>query len=118
MTKRSCPGCGHEHPADARFCMYCGYLLTDGPAVGENPGPDGQPRSVVPADASPAAPTDRGTDWAAILAAFIAFLSLRRMSRQARQTTIIIVLLMMFFGCPMVCGFVAFVMEWFANLFQ
>lgn len=103
MNNKYCPECGHENPAGARFCMDCGYPLA------------GQPARVPP----PAArPDSEGADWAAIAAAILAFLSLRHMSRKARGTTFVIGFLVLFFGCPMVCGFVAFVMEWAANLFR
>ena len=32
--------------------------------------------------------------------------------------TLLVVFLVLFFGCPMVCGFVGFVMEWAASLFR
>jgi hypothetical protein len=110
MTKRFCGECGQEHPADAKFCMYCGYMLNGEPVeVGPNTA-----QGNTPAPAT----QDKGIDWGTIVAALLAFFSLRHMSRQARQATIFVVFIMMFFGCPMVCGFIAFVMEWFANLFQ
>ena len=107
-----CASCGREYPADARFCMYCGYML------------NGESTEIAPPGvreaAAPAAPTaqDGGMDWAAIAAAFLAFLSLRHLSRHARQITILFFFFMMFFGCPMICGFVVYVMDWFANLFH
>ena len=113
MSSPYCPECGHQHPTDARFCMYCGYLLTNDPAT-PVPGAPGTVERPAPAQA----PQDRGPDWRAIAAAFLAFLTLQHMSRKARQTAVIITILMLFFGCPMVCGFMAFVMEWFGRLFQ
>jgi len=109
MNKRYCPECGHEHPADARFCMYCGYMLTDGPAP---PAPAETGGKPAPAHA----PQERGTDWAAIVAAILAFVGLRHASRKARQTAVVIALFMIFFGCPMACGLVSLVMQWFNQL--
>jgi hypothetical protein len=88
--------------------MNCGHPLA------------GQPARTPPPEAHPVAvpPGNEGTDWAGIVAAILAFLSLRRMSRKARGTALVIVFLVLFFGCPMVCGFVAFTMEWAANLFR
>lgn len=116
MNERTCSECGRVHPPDARFCMYCGYLLSDGPVPSQNPAPG---PGVAQDNSTPAHPAgDRGTDWAAIVAAFLAFLGLQHMTRKARQTSIVIVLLIMFFGCPMVCGFIAYVMEWFGSFFR
>jgi hypothetical protein len=110
MTQQFCPQCGHENPIEAKFCMECGSPLaslgtrTQGSeAVVERAAPDLQRSSG-------------GTDWAAIAAAVLAFLSLRHLSRRARNTTIVITFLVLFFGCPMVCGFAMYVMEWFARL--
>jgi len=96
--------------------MYCGYILADGPLPDQNavPGPARVPNGSV----TPHPAQEQGTDWAAIVAAILAFLGLRHMTRKARQTSIVIVLIMMFFGCPMVCGFIAFVMEWFGSFFR
>jgi hypothetical protein len=90
--------------------MYCGYLLTNEPDT--SGGGEVEPRAQDPAS------QDRGPDWRALAAALLAFLTLQHMSRKTRQTAIIITFLVLFFGCPMVCGFVAFVMEWFGRLFQ
>jgi hypothetical protein len=98
MSSQYCPECGHEHPAEARFCMNCGLALTRQPAA-----PGAQRREA-------------GTDWAAIAAAVLAFLSLRHVSRRARNTFLVLAFLMFFFGCPMMCGFVAYVMEWIGRL--
>ena len=73
--------------------------------------------------AAPAVPATRrpgseGTDWAGIVAAILAFLSLRHLSRKARGTAFVLLFLALFFGCPMVCGFIGFTMEWAANLFR
>jgi len=116
VAERTCSECGRVHPADARFCMYCGYLLSDEPAASQNPASNPGTAQHDAAAAYPAG--ERGTDWATIVAAVLAFLGLQHMTRKARQTTVVIVLLMMFFGCPMVCGFVAFVMEWFGSFFR
>jgi hypothetical protein len=111
MRQQYCSVCGHGNPLEARFCMDCGSPLSSpgAPIQGygaatERDVPDYQPRRG-------------GTDWAAIAAALLAFLSLRHLSRRARNTTIVIAFLVLFFGCPMVCGFVMYVMEWFARLF-
>jgi uncharacterized membrane protein YvbJ len=102
MSEQYCPECGHKNPGEARFCMQCATPLAgqQSPAAGSG------------------SPQRERTDWATIVAAVLAFLSLRHMSRKARDTTIVVLLLMLFFGCPMVCGFMAFAMEWFARLFQ
>jgi uncharacterized membrane protein YvbJ len=108
MSNRYCPECGQQNPAGARFCMQCGYALAEAPAQA------GQLAQAGPA----ARPGSEGTDWAGIVAAVLAFLSLRRMSPKARGMTLLVVFLVLFFGCPMVCGFVGFVMEWAASLFR
>jgi hypothetical protein len=59
-----------------------------------------------------------GTDWASILAAGLAFLSMRRASRKARGTAVVVLFLVLFFGCPLVCGLIGMVMQWFGSLFQ
>ena len=107
MSKQFCPECGHENPGEARFCMDCGHSLTGEPS-----------QRSIQSSASATPSSNGGTDWAGIVAALLAFLSLRHMSRKARQTTIVIAFLVLFFGCPMVCGFVAFVLEWIGRLFQ
>jgi hypothetical protein len=61
---------------------------------------------------------DEGTDWAELIAAILAFLSLRRMSRRARGSVFVVVFLALFFGCPMVCGFAMFVVDSISKLFQ
>lgn len=96
--------------------MYCGYMLADEPLPGQNPAP--APATAHTNNVTPGADGQQGTDWAAIVAAVLAFLGLHHMTRKARQTTVVIVLIMMFFGCPMVCGFIAFVMEWFGSFFR
>jgi hypothetical protein len=115
MNRQYCPECGHENPVEARFCMDCGHPL-DGPA------PVAAGGGYVPSGSRGTARShqreDGGTDWAAIAAAVLAFLSLRHMSRKARDTTIVIAFLTLFFGCPMACGFLMFVMDWFARLLQ
>ena len=115
MNRQYCPECGHENPIEARFCMDCGHGL-NGPArlaagEGYRPGESGGTSQAYQRE-------NGGTDWAAIAAAVLAFLSLRHMSRKARDTTIVVTFLVLFFGCPMVCGFVMFVLDWFARLFQ
>jgi hypothetical protein len=70
-------------------------------------------REVPPAPVA----QDRGTDWAAIVAAVLAFLSLRRMSRRARGTFFVFLFLFLFFICPMVCGFFYYIAESVLSLF-
>jgi predicted amidophosphoribosyltransferase len=128
---RYCPECGRENPRAARYCMDCAYPLAGvpapnwsrdsglatgqrgdaarEPALSEAWGPDRGLISATPLSQSK-------TDWATIIAAVLAALSLQNMSRKARQTTIAIVLLVLLFGCPMACGFLMFVMEWIARL--
>jgi uncharacterized membrane protein YvbJ len=117
LSEQFCPECGKENPQEARFCMNCGRSL-----AGEERYPASGPALRVP---DPAQETGRATtrssnapDWAAIAAAVLAFFSLRHMSRRARQTFFLIAFFVLFFGCPLACGFVAYVMEWIARLFQ
>jgi len=113
MSRRFCPECGHENPAEARFCMGCGFSLTNEERSLAEEG------RLPPMTAAPPAPAQsEGADWAGIVAAVLAFLSLRHMSRKARGTAIVITILVLFFGCPMVCGFVMFAMDWFAQLIR
>jgi hypothetical protein len=107
MNKQFCPECGHENPVEARFCMDCGRLL----------GAESETNAVRQPAAAPRSPGG-GTDWAGIVAAVLAFLSLRQMSRKARQTTIVLAFLVLFFGCPMVCGFAMFVVDSVVSLFR
>jgi hypothetical protein len=126
MSKQYCPECGQENPIEARFCMNCGLSLTNEPAPRHpHSTTEGKAKGAalyVPSPAPSTAPVDatgaKGTDWAAIAAAILAFLSLRHMSRRARDTVLVIAFLTLFFGCPMICGFVAFMMQWFSNLFH
>jgi hypothetical protein len=126
MNKQHCPECGQENPNEARFCMHCGTSLIDQPAPWRSTSTvEGKAEGAalyVPSPRQSTAPAasaqEKGADWAAIAAAILAFLSLRHMSRRARDTVLVIAFLMLFFGCPMVCGFVAFVMQWFSNLFH
>ena len=111
VSQQSCPDCGHDYPIEAKFCMECGSPLVDPGAQVQGSGAgakivalDHQRSSGCPA-------------WAAIAAALLAFLSLRHLSRRARNTTIVIAFLVLFFGCPMLYGFVMYVMEWFGRLF-
>ncbi len=126
MNRQHCPECGQENPGEARFCMHCGASLIDQPAPRRSPSVvEGKAEGAalyVPSPGQSTAPAasaqEKGADWAAIAAAILAFLSLRHMSRRARDTVLVIAFLMLFFGCPMVCGFVAFMMQWFSNLFH
>ena len=34
-AEASCPNCGHNHLATARFCGHCGYLLEDQPSLND-----------------------------------------------------------------------------------
>jgi ribosomal protein L40E len=106
-NKQYCPECGHENPGEARFCMDCGYSLGGEPAANAARRPTAESRS-----------RDSGPDWAGIAAAVLAFLSLRHMSRKARDTTIVLAFLLLFFGCPMACGFAMFVVDSVVKLFQ
>jgi hypothetical protein len=126
MNKQHCSECGQENPVEARFCMNCGLSLTGEPATrhprSATEGKAEMAALYVPSPAHSTAPADpsraKDTDWAAIAAAIVAFLSLRHLSRRARDTVLVIAFLTLFFGCPMICGFVAFVMQWFSNLFH
>jgi len=46
----------------------------------------------------------------------LASLGLWHISRKARQTAVLMLLLILFFGLPMVCGFAASVLDWLARL--
>jgi zinc-ribbon domain len=107
MTKYYCPECGHENPIQARFCMDCGRSLTGASVVS----PDRQLSAVHRSH-------DSGTDWAGVVAAVLAFLSLRRMSRKTRQATLVVTFLLLFFGCPMACCFAMFVVDSIVGLFR
>lgn len=131
MSEQYCPECGHENPINARFCMDCGRSLTpeSAPSVPhvlstaqgsearrrrvERPVRDQgqQPAAVYP-------PGRAGTDWAGIGVSILALLSLQHMSRKWRQTTIIVVLFMLLFGCPMVCGILMFFVDSVLKLFR
>ena len=121
MANQYCPECGKENPADARYCMACGLALDDDGRSQQIIGvsttrANGSPIGGRAAGAAPAG--ESGTDWAEIAAAALAFLGLRHLSRKGRQTAIAITFLVLFFGCPMVCGFAMFLVESFAALFQ
>ena len=111
MSNYYCPECGHQNPADARYCMNCGALQMGAPSTGAAD-------RYVP----PPPPSGGDTDWTsnlgAIIAAVLAFLSLRHVSRKIRQTTALLVFLMLFFGCPMMCGCIMAIMQGFVRLFQ
>ena len=112
MSRQFCRECGHDNPIEARFCMDCGSSLA-------SPGTYIQGNGAAAERAAPGYQSGSGgTDWAAIAAALLAFLSLRHLSRRARNTSVVIAFLVLFFGCPMVCGFAVYAMEWFARLFQ
>jgi uncharacterized membrane protein YvbJ len=111
MSKTYCPQCGYANDAEARFCMDCGYRLESN--VQQAGG-----QQLAGGTAAPASREHEGTDWASIVAAVLAFLSLRRASRKARGMTVVIVFLVLFFGCPLVCGLIGLVVQWFGNLFQ
>lgn len=126
MSEQHCLECGRENPSEARFCMHCGTSLIERPAPKRSTstvdGKTGGAGMYVPSPeqgTAPAVPAqEKSTDWAAIAAAILALLSLRHMSRRARDTVLVIAFLMLFFGCPMVCGFVVFVMQWSSHLFH
>jgi ribosomal protein L40E len=119
MSQQFCPECGHENPVAARYCMECGSSVDrpDAQVRGHRTGQRALRRPVAESPAPDPQPGGQGTDWAAIATAILAFLSLRRLSRGARNATIVTAFLVLFFGCPMVCGFVMYVMEWIARLF-
>jgi hypothetical protein len=126
MSKQHCPECGQENPIEARFCMHCGFSLIDqppprlSPVLAEGKAEGGALHAPSPGQnmAPAGSAREKSNDWAAIAAALLAFLGLRHMSRRARDTVLVIAFLMLFFGCPMVCGFMAFVLQWFSNLFH
>jgi hypothetical protein len=62
-------------------------------------------------------PESTGTNWTTIATAIVAFFGIRHLSRGARNTVVLLAFLFLFFGCPLICGFVMFVMEWLARLF-
>lgn len=105
MTATYCPECGQGNPASARFCMHCGAALASANLTDRT-------RAAAPTS------TDNHSDWATALAAIVTFVGLRRMSRKTRQSMVVIVFLMLFFGCPTICGFFAFVLDWSTRLFQ
>ncbi len=107
MERQFCPECGHENPAEARFCMDCGHAL-QGEAVPQ--------RARQPAATHH--PQDQGTDWTSIAAAILAFLSLQHLSRKARGVVIALGFFVLFFGCPMVCGFGMYLVDSILQLFQ
>lgn len=111
MSTRYCPECGHPNPADARYCMNCGTLQGGQPGVDAAGG-------YVPPPRAPGIDRDWTTSLGTVLAAALAFLSMRHMSRKARQTTILFAFLMFFFGCPMICGCVMAGIEGLARLVQ
>jgi uncharacterized membrane protein YvbJ len=115
MKSQYCPECGKENPADARFCMACGLALDSGTS---RRAASGSMAETGPAPVASARAGESGTDWAGIAAAVLALLSLRRLSRKGRQTAVVITFLVLFFGCPMVCGFAMFLVESFSRLFQ
>jgi len=117
MSERYCPYCGQQHPADARFCMYCGYMLSDEPAT-PAPAAPGADRAPYASPDPGREPGERGLNWAAIGAALLAFIGLRHASRRARHAAIVFVLFMLFFGCPMACGLVSLAVEWLNQLFH
>ena len=50
--------------------------------------------------------------------AFLAFATLRHLSRKGRQVAVLLVFLGLFFGCPLVCGTVSLFFQALAGLFQ
>jgi len=107
MTNRYCEECGYVNPGQARFCMNCGAPF----ALQLVPGTMGGPVPTLLARSN-------GTDWRGIMMAMLASLGLWHASRKMRQTFILVLFLMAFFGLPMVCGFVAFMLEWIGRLFS
>lgn len=120
MANQYCPECGFELPATARFCMDCGASLESDltPAgAGAEAKRGRQVAAQQPAPAAAQQPPSKGLDWTAIAAAVVAFFGLRHLSRGARNTVVLLAFLFLFFGCPLICGFVMFAMEWLARLF-
>ena len=58
-----------------------------------------------------------GTDWGGIVAAFLAFVTLRQLTRKGRRAAIPVLFLTLFFGCPLACGFLAFITEMLGRVF-
>ena len=65
-----------------------------------------------------ALPHSGGAGWPGAATALLAALGLWHISRKARQTAVLMLLLMLFFGLPMVCGFAGFVLEWLGRALQ
>ena len=99
-----CPQCGHKNPAAANFCMNCGAALGE-----ELPVEAGKAGQWPPVG-------DEGVNWATVVAAALAFWGLLRASRKARGVTVMFVLFMVFFGCPVVCGLVVALADQVAGL--
>ena len=110
MVNKYCPECGYELPAGARYCMDCGASLAGDPTPA-------RARQAVPEEASIQQSQSTGTDWTTIATAIVAFFGIRHLSRGARNTMVLLAFLFLFFGCPLICGFVMFAMEWLARLF-
>ena len=102
-----CPECGLPNPRQARFCMDCGAPI----AVTAH-AQSGSSSGQVSAANQP------GFDWAGIATAFLAFVTLRHLSRKGRQVAVLLVFLGLFFGCPLVCGTVSLFSQALAGLFQ
>ncbi|MGD8625930.1 MAG: zinc-ribbon domain-containing protein [Anaerolineae bacterium] len=111
LSHKYCPQCGHTNDLEARFCMECGSSL-EGAFQ-----PEGQ-RRLAGGTAPPPYTQREGTDWASILAAGLALLTMRRASRKARGTAIVILFFVLFFGCPLACSLIGLVTQWFGSLFQ
>jgi len=96
--------------------MYCGYMLSNGPAAPATAEAD--TNSAPQPAPTPVPEIEKGPNWAAIGAALLAFIGLRHASRRARQATIVFALFMLFFGCPLACGLVSMIIEGFSQLFH
>jgi hypothetical protein len=107
MTNRYCEECGYANPGQARFCMNCGAPF----ALQLVPGTVAGPVRAVLARSN-------DTDWTGIATAVLTSLGLWHASPKMRQTFILVLFLMLFFGLPMVCGFVAFMLQWIGRLFS
>ena len=103
MSQKFCIECGQPNPEQARFCMNCGRRLASSATVATGPLPS-------------VAALPGGVGWSGAVTAILATLGLWHISRKTRQTAIVMLVLLLFFGLPMVCGFATFVLEWLGRL--
>jgi hypothetical protein len=105
MSQRFCTRCGHPNPGQARFCMECGQRLAFSATAAVVPFP--APVTML-----------GGASWSGPVAGVLAMLGLWHISRKARQTAVAVLLLILFFGLPVLCGFATFALEWLGRLLQ